>query len=120
MDEQCSADSMINEINSIVPDALILAIDSPELENWLVTHRQKINARMCIALGDILEVIVKENVEPSVFIKRLGLEKLYYSVRKKIIESKNYERIFNSILAEYNKKQGSEDHEYSADKEPFV
>ncbi|MBE5928931.1 MAG: WecB/TagA/CpsF family glycosyltransferase [Lachnospiraceae bacterium] len=120
LDEQYSDDSIINEINSTVPDALILAMDSPKLENWIASHRPKINAKMCIALGDILDVIVKENAEPSAFIKNIGLEKLYYFIRKKYAESKKNERILNSILAEYNKKQGSEEHEYSADKEPFI
>ncbi len=121
MDEQYSDESIINEINSTVPDALILAMDSPELENWLISHKAKINAKMCIALGDVLEMIVKENARPSAFVTRLGLEKIYnYFVRKKYTESKKNERILNSILAEYNKKQGSEDYEYSADKEPHI
>lgn len=121
MDEQYNDETIINEINSEVPDAVILAMDSPELENWLTSHRQKINAKMCIALADILEVIVKENTEPSAFVKKFGLEKLYYYlVRKKYAESKKNERILNSILAEYNKKRGCEDNEYSADKEPYI
>lgn len=99
-------EAVINDVNSKVPDVIVLAMDSPELENWMKEHKSKLNAKLCVAFCDILEGIVKENIKPAGWITKLGLENVYNKlVVKKYYKSGKRERIFNELLAEYNNKK---------------
>lgn len=106
LDSANNDEVIINDINSEAPYVIVLAMDSPKLENWMKEHKSKLNAKLCIVLCDILEGIVKENVKPAHWITKLGLENVYNKlVVKKYDKSSKKERIFNELLAEYNNKR---------------
>ena len=106
LDSGNNAEVVINDINSAVPDVIVLAMDSPVLVNWMKEHQSKLNAKLCVVFCDMLESIVKENVKPAQWITKMGLEKVYYKfVVKKYNKSSKKERIFNALLAEYNNKR---------------
>jgi len=99
-------ESIINEINSLAPDIIVLATDTPDAQNWLKDNAKMLNSKLCVALCDISEAIVVENAEPANL-----LQKIYYRsfisnlFTKKYTENKKKERIFQALLAEYNEKK---------------
>ena len=78
LDSGNNAEVVINDINSAVPDVIVLAMDSPVLVNWMKEHKSKLNAKLCVVFCDMLESIVKESVKPAQWITKMGLEKVYY------------------------------------------
>lgn len=99
-------ETVINDINSKEPDILILTVDSPQLEHWILEHKSKIFVKVCVGLGNMSDVIVKENKSPANWIIRLGLDKLYYDIKnKKYSDNKKKERIMQSLIADYNSRE---------------
>lgn len=106
MDAGENDESVINDINSNVPDVLVISIDSPELEKWIEEHKLKLYAKLCVGLGDISDNIIKENAKPSKWIVKFGLENMYFErIKRKYSESRKQERILQTLLAEYNDKK---------------
>lgn len=104
--DEKSDESVINDINSKAPYVLLLALDTPDIQRWVNNNKHIINTKLCICLCDIADTIIKENVEPPKVIQMLGLGRLYNSmIRRKYTENKKKERIFQSMLAEYNGKK---------------
>lgn len=101
-----SDESIVNDINSKAPYVLLLALDSPDIQRWMENNKHIINTKLCICLCDIAETIIKENEEPPKIIQALWLGNLYNRmIRRKYTENKKKERIFQSMLAEYNDKK---------------
>ncbi|BCN32654.1 WecB/TagA/CpsF family glycosyltransferase [Anaeromicropila herbilytica] len=80
---------VINEINSIAPDILIFAIDSPLQEKWIASNYLKLNAKLCISIGGVIEHILKDNKEIPTWIKKIKLETLY----RRLFQSKKVHKI---------------------------
>ncbi len=105
MDAGYSDESVINDINTRVPDVLLLMFKSPELENWIAENKSKLNAKLLVGVGNISEDIIMTHVKPAKWIRKLGIESLYFSiVKRKYMDNKRKERILDSLLAEYNKE----------------
>lgn len=106
-DETKSEEEVINEINSVMPDIIILAVEDGKLFNWVMENGQKLAAKLCVCMCDIAERVIKENSSPPGIISALGFEKLYYSmIQKKYKGNTKKERIFNALIADYNNKNG--------------
>lgn len=105
MDAGYSDESVINDINTRVPDVLFLIFKSPELETWIAENRLKLNTRLVVGLGDVSDDMMMESSKPAKWIIKLGIENLYFNIlKKKYMDSRKKERILDSLLAEYNKK----------------
>ena len=99
-------ETVINDINSKEPDILIITIDSPQLERWILEHKSKIFVKVCVGLGNMSDVIIKENKPPAKWIVGLGLDKMYYDVmNRKYSANKKKERIMKTLIADYNSKE---------------
>ena len=106
IDLEESKESVVNDINSHAPDIIVVALDTPDVQEWVENNRQMLNARLCVCLCDISETVVKENVEPPKWIQTLLLGRLYnYIIRRKYTESRKKERIFQTLLTEYKDKK---------------
>lgn len=98
-------ETVINDINSKEPDILIITVDSPQLERWILEHKSKIFVKVCVGLGNMSDTIIKENRPPADWILRLGLDKLYYDIKnKKYSENSKKARIMQSLIADYNSR----------------
>lgn len=64
---------IINEINAADPDIIIAIIESPMQERWIAENVIKINARLCIGIGNIVERITE---------KKSGIPKIIREVRQ--------------------------------------
>lgn len=103
LDSGYNDESVINDINSKEPDILIMAVDSPKLERWVIEHRQKIYAKVCIGIGSMSDVLLKENRKPADWIVRLGIEDIYYGIRNRSYSvNRKKERIMRELIENYN------------------
>ena len=50
-DIEASNDTILNEINSIVPDVLICSLESPLQEKWIMNNKDKMNTKMILGIG---------------------------------------------------------------------
>lgn len=82
----------INEINSVAPDILIVAMESPFQENWVVDNSTKLNAKLCIGIGGILDQL---QTEDDYIVKK------FLKKRKMKLE----QCIFRKKLVQYNKEK---------------
>lgn len=53
-------DLLVNEINAVSPDILVVALESPFQEEWVMKNSTKLNARLCIGAGGILDELLKK------------------------------------------------------------
>ena len=104
--------AVINEINAHTPDMLILDIE-PEAEiQWIMDKRLKLNAKLCIAIGGVSDLILNEYKKVPPFIKKMKLQKVYdFLVKDMKLEKINKERIFKKKVANYNNKKAEEQDE---------
>ncbi len=84
--------TIINDINSVVPDIVISRLSSPKQEQFVFENKSKINAKIWIALKDTF--VAKENA------KGLKFEKL-----SKLIEK----TIFRRMVTKYENDQSKGD-----------
>lgn len=101
-------EQIVNEINGIAPDLLIFAVDTPFQEKWIKDNKARLNAKLCFAIGEVIEQIFKEHKEVPFLIKEFKLEGIY----NYIIQNKGYRnirdmRIFKKNVAHYNNKKGN-------------
>lgn len=69
---------MINEINSIAPSLLVLQLETPLQEKWIMENYTKLNAKICICTGGIMSNVMKEQKEVPGFLKILGLDMFFH------------------------------------------
>lgn len=98
---------IINEINSIAPDILLVAIDTPIQEKWITANKTKLNSKLCIAIGTVINNILNEQKEPPTIIRKLHLVSLYhFMIQNKGIRKLRETRIFRKKVAQYKNKKG--------------
>ena len=69
--------SIINEINSLKPDILFVALGAPKQEKWINNNKDHLHAKVCMGIGGCFDVIAgKVRQTPKIF-QKLGLEWLY-------------------------------------------
>jgi len=51
---------LVNEINAAAPDLLIVTLDSPFQEEWVINNSTKLNAKLCIAIGTLCEELMAQ------------------------------------------------------------
>jgi len=75
--KQHEEDKIVEEIASLKPDILVVALGAPYAEKWIHKHKSKLNAKIAIGVGGSLDVIAgKVKATPESW-KRLNLEWLY-------------------------------------------
>lgn len=107
VDLKLNPEIIINEINGMDADILMVIMESPLQEYWIMENSGKINTKLCIGIGPVVSEVVKEKKEVPTFFKKLHLEKLYiffYNTRK--ISKAKRKRIFRKQVAHYKNKKG--------------
>ncbi|MDO5040843.1 MAG: WecB/TagA/CpsF family glycosyltransferase [Peptoniphilus sp.] len=68
---------VIEEIDRLKPDVVFLGLGYPKQEIWIDTHKDKLNTRLIIGNGGVIDIIAGEvKRAPDIFIK-LNLEWFY-------------------------------------------
>lgn len=106
VDEENAAEEMVvNDINTKLPDVILLSMDSTRQEEWLVNNRGKLNAKLCLAVGSIMPHILRDNVHVPLWIRKLHCAGLFRFLVQ-IPNSKFFrKRIFNRKMDDYNTKK---------------
>ncbi len=68
---------LIKEINQCDTDILVVGIGCPKQEKWILENKNKVKARVIIAVGDGIKVFAGIKKRGSVFIQKMGLEWAY-------------------------------------------
>ena len=95
--------AIVNEINGKTPDILLLDLETGVQEKWIMEHVSKLNAKLCIAIGGVANLIMAQEKKIPAWVERLHLSNLY---RKLVWEQKVKKdvraRIFRKKVVQYN------------------
>lgn len=104
-DGDVTEEALINDINTNVPDVILLSMASTEQEEWLEHNRTKINARICLVTGSIMPLIMKENIHVPSWVRKAHLAKVYQWFVRIPYSHSFRKRIFNRKMDDYNTKK---------------
>jgi len=80
--KQDEEELIVEEIASLKPDILVVALGAPYAERWIHKYKSKLNAKIAIGVGGSLDVIAgKVKATPESW-KRLNLEWLYRLIQQ--------------------------------------
>ncbi|RED52829.1 N-acetylglucosaminyldiphosphoundecaprenol N-acetyl-beta-D-mannosaminyltransferase [Cohnella lupini] len=75
-------DKIVEEVGSLSPDILVVALGAPYAERWIHKYKSKLNAKIAIGVGGSLDVIAgKVKATPESW-KRSNLEWLYRLIQQ--------------------------------------
>lgn len=74
---QRTDEDLVNEIASLRPDVLFVALPSPMKENFLAENLRKIPTGLCVGVGGSFDVIAGRTKRAPVWMQRLGIEWFY-------------------------------------------
>lgn len=82
-------DLLVNEINSVSPDILLVALDSPLQEQWISKNSTKLNVKICLGIGRLFEESLEKNDQKK---KGFGMleawKRMYRSIHRNIFQKK--------------------------------
>lgn len=96
-------DLLVNEINNYAPDFVLLSMESPMQEIWIDENKVKLNAKLCISIGSIIDEIIQENKETNPILHFFRLDKIGHFLKNEVFFHKG--RIFKRKLADYNNRK---------------
>ena len=106
--------AIVNEINSHTPDMILLNLPVGLQEGWIMEHSSLLNARLCIAIGGVAELIFAMQKETPEWVRKLHLEALYHRIFREQAVKKDFRtRIFRKKITKYNNQ--NEIHDYTKD-----
>lgn len=95
--------AVVNEINSHVPDFLLVDLNIGMQEQWIMEHVSLLNARLCIAIGGVAELIMSQQKKTPEWIEKLHLGGLYRKIVQEQSVKKGWRaRIFRKKVVQYN------------------
>lgn len=104
-DGNVAEEALINDINTKLPDIVILSMDSTEQEEWLEKNKGMINARLCLVVGSVLPLIMRDNVHIPQWLKNLHLGGAYRFLMRIPNAYFFRKRIFNRKMDDYITKK---------------
>ncbi len=97
---------IINEINGMAPDILLVDLDTPLQEKWIMEHKTKVNVKLCVGLGGIMQqMLAGYGKVPSIFYT-LHLDGVYkkFVLNSKWMKKQERKR-FEKKVKEYRDKK---------------
>lgn len=104
-DGEVTEETLINDINTKLPDIILLSMDSTSQEEWLENNRAKVNAKLCFAAGSVMPLVLRENVYVPIWMKRLHLGRIYRWIVGIPYSHSFRRRIFHRKMDDYNIKK---------------
>lgn len=97
---------IINEINGLAPDIVLVDLDTPLQENWIMEHKTKVNTKLCVGLGGLMQKLLSDYEKVPAILCKLHLDRLYKSLLLNSKWVKQHERRrFEKKLEEYKDKK---------------
>lgn len=104
-DGEVTEEALINDINTKLPDIILLSMDSTSQEEWLENNKAKVNAKLCLAVGSMMPLMLRENVHIPGWINRLHLGRVYRWLSGVPYSHSFRKRIFHRKMDDYNIKK---------------
>ncbi len=68
---------MIRAINQLAPDILLVGLGVPRQEKWIAENREKLNCKLIIAVGGLLDFASGRIPRAPMFLRKIGMEWSY-------------------------------------------
>lgn len=104
-DGNVTEESLINDINTKLPDIIVLSMESTQQEEWLSNNKNKINTKICLVLGSILPLILRDYVYIPQWIRKIHLGRLFRFLMRIPYSHFFRRRIFNRRMDDYITKK---------------
>lgn len=104
-DGDASQEALINDINTKLPDLVLMSMESTQGEEWLHNNKSKINAKLCIVMSSVMNLIIRENIHVPKILKLLHLGKIYTFLARIPYSNTWRRRIFQKKMDNYNNKK---------------
>lgn len=85
LEREGESERIINAINAEAPDVLLLAIATPEQEQWLSENHTKLNAKLCLGIGGVMEAMKKQSDNGPGIAERLTMNLRTRIFRRKLV-----------------------------------
>ena len=96
-------EAVVNEINSHIPDILVVDLETGVQEKWIMEHASLLNAKICIAIGGVANLILSQEKKTPAWIKMLHLEGVFHKlIREQFVKKGFRARIFRKKVVQYN------------------
>ena len=97
---------------AVVNEMILLNLPVGVQESWIMEHSALLNARLCIAIGGVAELILAMQRETPEWVKKLHLEEIYHRIfREQTVKKDMRARIFRKKITKYNNQ--NEIHDYT-------
>jgi len=73
---------VIKYLNKMAPDILLLGMPTPKKEKFITDHKHKLDAKVTILCGGMIDIIAGKSKLANPFMKKLGLAGLYRAVQE--------------------------------------
>lgn len=106
-EQEESLDHIVNEINSVAPDILLIALEEQRQLRLLQDYRKKMNARVTLFTGGILYNQAVSEAQVPESIQKLKMDNLYKWSKK----DGRIKTFFNNVRMKFRMKQQKKDKE---------
>ncbi len=72
--------AVVNEINSKIPDFLLLDLPIGKQEDFIVEHIAHLNAKLCIAIGGVAELVMASKQKKQGLLEKLHLDSFFHKI----------------------------------------
>ena len=104
-DKDVTEETLINDINTKLPDIIILSMDSTWQEEWLSKNKNRMNAKVCLVLGSILPLIMRDYVRIPRWIRKIHLGGVFRFLTRIPYSHFFRKRIFHRRMDDYITKK---------------
>ena len=95
--------AIVNEINSHVPDFLLVDLEVGVQEQWIMDHVSLLNARLCVAIGGVAGLILSQQKKTPEWVEKFHMGELYRKVvQEQFVKKGLRARIFRKKVVQYN------------------
>ncbi|MCI8337674.1 MAG: hypothetical protein HFH62_03175 [Lachnospiraceae bacterium] len=95
--------AIVNEINSHVPDFLLVDLEVGVQEQWIMDHVSLLNAKLCVAIGGVAGLILSQQKKTPEWVERFHMGELYRKmVKEQYVKKGLRARIFRKKVVQYN------------------
>ena len=108
-DSDLSEEALVNDINAKVPDLIYLGLERGTQEEFILKNKSKLNAKLCLCIGGIIPLILREHPYVPQFFEILHLDKVYTKIIRFPVTHSVRKRIFRRKMANYNSKKIEDD-----------
>ncbi len=104
-DKKLEDAAIINEINSHVPDMIVIDLPTGEQEKWVNDHAAMLNAKICVEIGGVAQLVLSRQKLAPDWVHKLHLGNVFkHVVQEQSVKKDMKARFFRKKVIKYNTK----------------